>query len=100
MICVVAASSILLVNAMMKLIPQRWVAKVPQLDESKSIGGSTRLMQAYDKQAKAKAFTKKGQAAEAVAEEDPEADYNDDENNPYGSRNNPYSRDEDDYKQA
>ena len=100
MVCVVAASSILLVNALMKLIPQRWVAKVPQLDESKSIGGSTRLMAAYDKQAKAKAFSKKGAAAEVVADEDPEAGF-DDENNPYGSQANPYSRDESDgYRQA
>jgi magnesium-transporting ATPase (P-type) len=37
-ITVVSASSILLINAMLKLIPSKWIAKMPQLDESKAIG--------------------------------------------------------------
>ena len=63
---------------------------MPQLDENKSIGGNTRIMAAYDKQAKAKAFSGKkgGAAVEQVPEEDPEDGYADGEN-PYGT--GPYS---------
>mmetsp|Transcript_35254 Transcript_35254/g.43095 ORF Transcript_35254/g.43095 Transcript_35254/m.43095 type:complete len:195 (+) Transcript_35254:3018-3602(+) len=61
-ICVVSASSILLMNALLKLIPSRWISKMPTLDENKSIGGNTGLMRAYDKQANAKAFSKQGAA--------------------------------------
>lgn len=92
-ISVVCGASILLVNALLKLIPSRWISKMPQLDESKSIGGNTRIMAAYDKQAKSKAFSgKKTGAAEQVPEEDPEGDYQEDQEDPYS--NNPYSNDE------
>jgi magnesium-transporting ATPase (P-type) len=59
LICIVAASSVLLANALLKAIPSRWIAKMPTLDESKAIGGESKLMSAYDTQSKAKAFTKK-----------------------------------------
>ena len=50
----------LLANALLKAIPARWIAKIPTLDESKALGGESKLMSAYDTQSKAKAFSKKG----------------------------------------
>ena len=72
-ICIVAASSVLVANALLKLIPARWIAKMPALDESKSLGGGSKLMSAYEKQANAKALParKKKEDPEArFAEED------------------------------
>ena len=98
-ISVVCASSVLLCNAMLKLIPSRWISKMPQLDESKSIGGNTKIMAAYDKQAKSKAFSgKKAGAAEQVPEEDPEGSYQQDQEDPYG--NDPYSNNDEGYEKA
>jgi magnesium-transporting ATPase (P-type) len=51
-ITVVSAGSIFLVNAMLKLIPSRWIAKMPQLDESKSVGANSKLVSMYDGTAK------------------------------------------------
>jgi len=96
-ICVVAAASILLCNAILKLIPSRWIAKMPQLDESKSIGGSTRIMQAYEKQAKAKAFQKGGAAAQQVPDDDPDGILNSQASNPYGEAEDDA---DEEYKQA
>ena len=61
-ITVVAASAILVINALLKLIPSHWIGKKMQLDESKSIGGDSKLMSSYETQAKAKAFSKKTEA--------------------------------------
>jgi len=98
-ISIVCGASILLVNALLKLIPSRWISKMPQLDESKSIGGNTRIMAAYDKQAKSKAFSgKKTGAAEQVPEEDPEGEFQEDQEDPYS--NNPYSNNDEGYEKA
>ncbi len=59
LITIVCAASCLIVNALLKFIPDRWVAKMPSLDESKSVGSNNALMNAYNKQAGAKAFQKK-----------------------------------------
>ena len=55
-VCVVAAASVIVANALLKLIPARWIAKMPALDESKALGGGSKLMSAYEKQASAKAL--------------------------------------------
>ena len=55
-VCVTAAASVVPANALLKLIPSRWIAKMPSLDESKSLGGGSKLMSAYEKQASAKAL--------------------------------------------
>lgn len=74
-ITVVAASSMLLANSILKFIPNRWIEKLPTVDESKAIGGGSALMGAYDKQSKAKAYTGKQVAAqEAVPMDDDEED--------------------------
>lgn len=65
-VCVMSASSVLVANAMLKAIPARWIAKMPTLDESKAIGGGSKLMSAYDNQAKAKAYVQKDVAAPEV----------------------------------
>lgn len=72
LICVVAASSVLLANALLKAIPSRWIAKMPTLDESKAMGGDSKLMSAYDTQSKAKAFNKKAAAPQVDEHDDDE----------------------------
>jgi len=68
---VAAAASILLANCILKAIPARWLAKLPSFDESKSLGGSSKLMTAYESQANAKAFKKK-EPSQAVLRNDDE----------------------------
>lgn len=64
MICVVCGFSVMLASTLFKLIPNKWIeGRMPMLDESKSIGGSSKLMSAYENQANAKAF-KKGAGAQ------------------------------------
>ena len=70
-ICVVTASSVLLANALLKFLPSSWFAKVA-LNEDKSIGGGSKLMSAYDNQAKKPAFGKGGAAAKPVPVSDDE----------------------------
>ena len=71
MICVVCGFSVMLASTLFKLIPNKWIeGRMPMLDESKSIGGSSRLMRAYDNQANAKAFTRKAPDAQQHGEND------------------------------
>ena len=59
MICVVCGFSVMLASTLFKLIPNKWIeGRMPMLDESKSIGGGSKLMSAYENQANAKAFNK------------------------------------------
>ena len=51
-ITVVSAAAILLINALLKLIPQRWISKMPQLDENRAIGSDSKLVSMYDRSAK------------------------------------------------
>lgn len=72
-VTVTCAASVLIANTIFKFIPERWVAKMPTLNESKSLGSNTRLMAAYDKQASAGFMKKKGGDATAdqpLAEEE------------------------------
>jgi hypothetical protein len=64
MITVVCGASVMLAGALFKLIPNRWIeGRMPSLDETKSIGGTSRLMSAYENQANAKAFSKRAAAS-------------------------------------
>mgnify|MGYP002050360855 CR=1 FL=1 len=60
MITVVCGASCMLASTLFKLIPNRWIeGRMPSLDESKAIGGNSKLMSAYENQANAKAFNRK-----------------------------------------
>ena len=74
-ITVVSASSMLLGNAILKFIPNRWIDKIPTVDENKSIGGNTKLMAAYSQQANAKAYVRPQQAAQQIDSQDDEDSY-------------------------
>lgn len=50
-VTVAAASSILVVNNLFKLIPESLVSKIPAIDEENAVGGENRLMNLYDAQA-------------------------------------------------
>ena len=78
MITVVCGASILLANALLKMIPATWLPKKLVLDESKSIGSSSKLMGAFDK-AKGPAIKKKEDHHDEVAQEDSHAHSDDDE---------------------
>lgn len=79
MITVVCGASILLANALLKMIPATWLPKRLVLDESKSIGSSSKLMGAFDK-AKGPAIKKKeDNKLEEVAQEDSREHIDDDE---------------------
>ena len=69
MITVVSAASLLLANALLKMIPATWLPKRLVLDESKSIGGSSKMMAAFDK-AKGPAIRKKQEQVEELAQEE------------------------------
>ena len=55
MVCVVAASSVLLANALLKFVPESIFAKA-QLNEKEPIGGNSKFLSMYEKGAKGKAF--------------------------------------------
>ena len=59
-ITIVCAISCMAVNALLKVIPDRWISKMPSLDENSKIGGNSKLMSAYDTQSKAKALSAYG----------------------------------------
>jgi len=72
---IVLGATVLLSNILVKFLPQNIAAKLPVLDETKSVGAENKLMQAYDKQAQAKMIPKKdggaGQGASgSAADED------------------------------
>ena len=49
MITVVCGASCMLASTLFKLIPNRWIeGRMPSLDESKAIGGNSKLMSAYE----------------------------------------------------
>ena len=58
--CVALGASVCASAALLKYVPERLAVKLPVLNEDEALGSSSSLMQAYDKQAKAKAFEKKG----------------------------------------
>lgn len=62
MVCVVAASSVLMANALIKFIPESIFAKA-QLNEKEPIGGNSKFLKAYDSHAKKKAFKSEAAAA-------------------------------------
>lgn len=55
-VTVVCAASILAANALLKLVPERWVSKMPSLDESKSIGAGSKLVAGFNKAQQHKAY--------------------------------------------
>jgi len=59
-ITLVSAASLLLANALLKFIPERWLGKMPALNEEKAVGSENALMKGFDNHAKAKAFKKGG----------------------------------------
>jgi len=56
MVTIVAASSVLMANALLKFVPEGIFAKAPQLNEKEPIGASSRILNAYNSNAKGKAF--------------------------------------------
>jgi len=82
-ITVVSAAAILLINALLKLIPQRWISKMPQLDENRAIGADSKLVSMYDRSAKKTVNTggSKAAATHDIEEDAVEGDgsYQDDE---------------------
>ena len=82
-ITVVSAAAILLINALLKLIPQRWISKMPQLDENRAIGSDSKLVSMYDRSAKKTVNTggSKAAATHDIEEDAVEGDgsYQDDE---------------------
>lgn len=56
LVTIVAASAVLLANCLLKLLPESLLGKIPELNEEEPIGAGSKLLSAYDNQAKAKAF--------------------------------------------
>ena len=74
-VTVVCASSLLAANALLKLVPERWVSKMPTLDESKSIGAGSKLVSGFDRASQHKAYNPKAKQAEQIpSDEDQEND--------------------------
>lgn len=62
-VTIVAASSCLVANALLKLVPEAIFAKGPQLNEEQPVGGQSKLLSAFNSNAKGKAFQAPGGAA-------------------------------------
>jgi len=81
-ITIVCGASVLIAGMLFKLVPNRWIeGRMPSLDESRAIGGSSKLMSAYENQAAAKAYTPKDSGAmTALGQDDSEFTPRDSEN--------------------
>lgn len=71
-VTIVCASSILAANALLKLVPERWVSKMPTLDESKSVGASSKLVAGFNRASAHKAYNPNAKKAEEIASQDSE----------------------------
>ena len=68
-VTIVAASSVLIGNALLKFVPESIFAKAPQFNESEPVGGSSKLLTAFNSNAKGKAFKQPGEGAPAALNE-------------------------------
>ena len=68
-VTIVAAASVLVANSLFKLVPESIFAKGPQLDESEPVGGQSKLLSAFNSNAKGKAFQAPGAAPPAALNE-------------------------------
>lgn len=68
--CVALGATVLASAALIKYVPESYAKKLPILDEDNSLGSSSKLMQAYDKQANAKVVTKKTANSNRVDNDD------------------------------
>ena len=55
-ITVVMASSVILVNMLLKLIPESWISKMPEINEDEAVGRDSFLTKTFNEQSKAKAY--------------------------------------------
>lgn len=74
---VALAATVLASAALLKYVPEKYAAKIPVLNEEEALGSSSKLMQAYETQANAKAFTKKEKKGEVFAVGDGTEDFDD-----------------------
>ena len=50
------ASSVLLVNMLLKFIPEHWISKMPEINEESAVGRNSFLTKTFDEQSKKKAY--------------------------------------------
>ena len=63
------AASVILVNMLLKFIPEKWISKLPEMNEENAIGKNSFLTKTFDEQAKKKAYEAPSAAAVSNVDE-------------------------------
>lgn len=61
------ASSVLLVNMLLKFIPEHWISKMPEINEESAVGRNSFLTKTFDEQSKKKAYDPRASAAASAS---------------------------------
>ena len=59
------AASVILVNMLLKFIPEKWISKLPEMNEENAIGKESYLVATFNEQSKKKAY--EAPSADAVS---------------------------------
>lgn len=57
------AASVILVNMLLKFIPEKWISKLPEMNEENAVGKGSFLTKTFDEQSKKKAYVPQSGAA-------------------------------------
>lgn len=57
------AASVLLINMLLKFIPEKWISKLPEMNEENAVGKGSFLTRTFDEQSKKKAYVPQSGAA-------------------------------------
>ena len=62
-ITLLMAASVLLANLLLKFIPEKWISKMPEINEENAVGRDSFMVRTFDEQSKKKAYDPKAAAA-------------------------------------
>lgn len=68
-VSVAMAASVVLANTLLKFIPEKWISKMPEINEENAVGKNSFLTQTFDEQSKQKAYVPQSAAAVSNVDE-------------------------------
>ena len=68
-VSVFMAASVLLTNTLLKFIPEKWISKMPEINEENAVGKNSILTKTFDEQSKKKAYVPQSAAAVSNVDE-------------------------------
>ena len=68
-VSIAMAASVLLANTLLKFIPEKWISKMPEINEENAVGKNSFLTKTFDEQSKKKAYAPQSAAAVSNVDE-------------------------------